>query len=316
MKIERRFTELRQEGRRLSGVALRYGAIAVFPWGRERFETGAFGDVSQLDVILNSHHERARPLARTAGGGLELFDTATELTIRAELPQTTEANDVLALVRSGVLRGLSIEFSAQAERLEEVDLRIVERAKLSAISVVDRPQYETSTVQARRRGGSFLKARVPYGKSLDCRCHSGQCNKVQFEPETFAETLADPENEVLAIVGEYSGAIASRRRGSMILKSTRDGLEITILEAARTDAARDLAEMAKVVPIYARPVFADPLEFTESGAGDAAIATYRKARLRAILIGPTDADSGWTPAEIGNPPPARRAQKRRRQVWL
>ena len=316
MKIERRFTELRQEGRRLSGVALRYGAIAVFPWGRERFETGAFGDVSQLDVILNSHHERARPLARTAGGGLQLVDTETELTIRAELPQTTEADDVLALVRSKVLRGLSIEFSAQAERLEEVDLRIVERAKLSAISVVDRPQYQDSTVQARRRGGSFLKARVPYAKNLDCRCHTGTCNRVKFEPETFAETLADPENEVLAIVGEYSGAIASRRRGSLILKSTRDGLEITILEAARTDAARDLAAMAKTVNVYARPVFVDPVEFVESGAGDAAVATYRKARLRAILIGPTDADSGWTPAEIGNPPPARRVQKRRRRVWL
>ena len=267
-------------------------------------------------MILNSHHERARPLARTAGGGLQLVDTETELTIRADLPETTESNDVLALVRSGVLRGLSIEFSAQDERLEEGDLRIVERAKLSAIGVVDRPQYETSTVQARRRrrGRSFFKARVPYGKSLDCRCHTGTCNRVQFEPETFAETLADPEAEILAIVGEYSGAIASRRRGSLVLNSTRAGLEITIREAARTDAARDLAEMAKVVPIYARPVFADPLEFTESGAGEAAVATYTKARLRAILIGPTDADGGWTPAEVG-PSPARRRHKRRR-VWL
>ena len=87
MKIERRFTELRQEGRRLSGVAIRYGSIAVFPWGRERFEAGSFGNVSQLDVILNSHHVRARPLARSGGGGLELFDTATELTIRADLPR-------------------------------------------------------------------------------------------------------------------------------------------------------------------------------------------------------------------------------------
>ena len=48
------------------------------------------------------------------GGGLELVDTETELTIRAELPETSESNDVLELVRSGVLRGLSIEFSAQA----------------------------------------------------------------------------------------------------------------------------------------------------------------------------------------------------------
>ena len=96
---------------------------------------------------------------------MQLFDTATELTIRAELPQTTEANDVLALVRSGVLRGLSIEFSAQAERLEEVDLRIVERAKLSAIGVVDRPQY-SGTPLSRLDGAAdrFSKLGFPMQK--------------------------------------------------------------------------------------------------------------------------------------------------------
>ena len=173
-------------------------------------------------------------------------------------------------------------------------------------------------MQARRRGGSYLRAKVPYRQPLDCRCHNGACDRVQFEPEAFAETLADPENEVLAIVGEYSGAIASRRRGSLILKSSDDGLEITITEAAKTDAARDLAAMSRTVeiPVYARPVFADPLEFVESETESAAVATYRKARLRAILLGPTDASS--TGGHLQRWELHRRGDVilKRRQIWL
>ena len=223
MTVERRYSELRQEGgRRLSGVLIRYGDIGIPPWGgRERFESGAFGNLAGADIVLNSFHERSAPLARTGGGGLELFDTDNELTIRAELPDTTDANDTLEMVRAGILRGLSVEFKAISERTEDQDLRVVETASLRGCAVVDAPAYpDSSLVQARRRGGSYLRAKVPYRRPLDCRCHNGACDRVQFEPEAFSETLADPENEVLAIVGEYSGAIASRRRGSLILKST------------------------------------------------------------------------------------------------
>ena len=318
MTIERRYSELRQEGgRRLSGVLIRYGDIGIHPWGgRERFSSGAFGDLAGADIVLNSFHERSAPLARTGGGGLELFDTKTELTIRAELPDTSDANDTLAMIRSGILRGLSVEFKAINERTEDQDLRVVETAELRGAAVVDRPAYPDSIVQARRRGGSYLRAKVPYRQPLDCRCHNGTCNRVRFEPETFVETLADPENEVLGIVSDYSGAIASRRRGSLILKSSDDGLEITITEAASTDAARDLAAMSRTVEIFARPVFGDPIEFVESGKGSAAVATYRKARLRAILLGPTDASDGWTPAQVGAPPARRRQLDDRKKIWL
>lgn len=145
--VERRFVELRQDGeRRLSGVAVRYGDTARLPWGRERIEAGAFAPVG--DVILNAQHERAAPLART-GAGLELMDTADALTIRADLPATRAADDVLELVRSGVLRGLSIEFRAIAERIE-AGVRVIERAMLSGIAVVDSPAYPQSEVEARR----------------------------------------------------------------------------------------------------------------------------------------------------------------------
>ena len=145
--IEMRFCEVRAEGRSLSGTAVRYGDVASFAWGRERIEPGAFAPLG--DAILNAQHDRATPLARTDGGGLTLLDSEAALEIRAELPPTRSADDVLELVRAKVMRGLSIEFVALTER-SETDLRIIERARLVGIGVVDTPAYPASAIEARR----------------------------------------------------------------------------------------------------------------------------------------------------------------------
>ena len=148
MQAEIRYTELRAEGeRRLSGVAVKYGDIAVLPFGRERFEVRAFGDLGQADVILNTMHDRRRPLARS-GSGLTLLDTKQALEVRAELPNTREADDVLQLVETRVYRGLSIEFKATRERMVS-GVRTIQAARLTGIAICDRPAYPQSAVEAR-----------------------------------------------------------------------------------------------------------------------------------------------------------------------
>ena len=133
--MEKRYLEIRHsEGRILQGVALPYNQIGQSPYGREMFESRAFSPLP-ADVILNVQHDRGRPIART-GGGLYLDDTDKALSIRAVLPATRESDDTLALVRAGVLRGLSIEFKALQERREN-NVRVVAKALLSGIGVVD-----------------------------------------------------------------------------------------------------------------------------------------------------------------------------------
>ena len=126
---------------------MRYGSVASLPWGRERFERGSLS--TDGDVLLNWQHSRSAPLARTGGGGLVLSDDGSELTMRAELPPTTDADNVLHLVRSNVLRGLSVEFHAMSERIEG-GVRVVTRAALSGIAVVDKAAYPDSVVEAQR----------------------------------------------------------------------------------------------------------------------------------------------------------------------
>ncbi|MDE0064187.1 MAG: HK97 family phage prohead protease [Gammaproteobacteria bacterium] len=148
-KPEYRYAELRAdvEGRTLEGTVMTYGDTATLPFGKETVSAGAFGDLSSADVILNEMHDRARPLART-GSGLELVDSAEQLTIRATLPETRAANDVLELIKAGVYRGLSVEmFIRQSDMVNGI--RRVTEARLGGIGVVDKPAYPQSAVSAR-----------------------------------------------------------------------------------------------------------------------------------------------------------------------
>ena len=145
---EYRFCEVRREGRTLSGRGVVYGDVANIGGRSERFLPGAFGDVSKLDVILNAAHDRARPLARSDGGGLTLTDTPAALEVVATLAETRESSDTLALIDAGVLRGFSIEFVPLQVRMEGAT-RILVKARLAGLAVVDRPAYQQSVVSAR-----------------------------------------------------------------------------------------------------------------------------------------------------------------------
>lgn len=132
----------------LEGVAMRFGEVATLPWGRERFAVGSLSADSG-GVILNAQHDRARPLARYPDGGLELRFADDALRIRARVADTSAGRDTVALVRAGVLQGLSVEFRAEDERLDD-GVRVVKRALLTGVGVVDDGAYDSTTIAAMR----------------------------------------------------------------------------------------------------------------------------------------------------------------------
>ncbi|MDE0331473.1 MAG: HK97 family phage prohead protease [Nitrospinae bacterium] len=320
MNPERRYCELRTEGRTFEGEALVYGDEAVFSWGRERIEPGAFAPVG--DVILNRQHDRKTPLARTGGGGLELNDTPEALRIHASLPETEAANDTLTLVRAKILRGLSIEFHATAER-GEGDLRIIEKARLVGVAVVDEPQYPQSLVQAREaemraKRLRTIRGSIPAKQALECRCSPGDCVEAVFESGALDDAI-DPEQakDALAVVGEYANAIGSRKRRSLRFWSDGEGGLQYALDIPDTARGRALLETMDAADVIGRPV-------VDAGASEfvleAGRATYTKAHVRALTIGPTDASAGWTPIRFksgaGDDAPGAAPQRRRTRLWL
>ena len=148
--LEYRFAPATVSGRTITGVAMKYGDVAELGAYREVVDAGAFQPLE--DVILTFQHERARPLARTGGGGLELIDTPKALTIRATLPETRDGDDALTLLEKGVFRGLSVGMLVPPEgEVFSGFLRRIRDATLRSVGLVDRPAYREATAALAQR---------------------------------------------------------------------------------------------------------------------------------------------------------------------
>ena len=93
----------------VAGTVIRYGDVATLPFGQERMLPGAFGDLSTAELYANRMHERSQPLANTYAG-LRIDDNAERLAGEVDLPNTSYGRDTQEEVKTGRLRGLSIEF--------------------------------------------------------------------------------------------------------------------------------------------------------------------------------------------------------------
>lgn len=143
--MEYRFAEFRADTDGIGGVVMRYGDRGTIGNFTEEFRAGVFGDPG--DVILNVQHQRAKPVART-GAGLELSDTASELRAMVRFPDTAFGREARELVDAKILRGFSVEFRALEDEWQG-NHRIVKRATLYGIALVDRPAYSDSQIAER-----------------------------------------------------------------------------------------------------------------------------------------------------------------------
>ena len=310
--------EFRVQGRTLSGTALRYGDIS--PDFAERFEPGAFGEVRSIPI--NLQHDRSIIVAPAA----VLADSPRSLDVRADLPEGSAA---LALVKRGALSGFSIEFHARAERYE-ANIRVVERAELTGLALVDRSAYPKSKAEVRARSGRTLRSSIPYDKALACECiaqsgpgSGGACVPLARFSKVAGEAMADEINgaiedarEVLAVAGNYKRPLGSASRGTLRAQSTDDGLELEI-DLPTGNAGDDVIAANDAAGVILRPLIdADRSEFTDTDRGR----EYTKPHLRAVLVGATDSREGWPdPVLVPTPgmdPEGRRTAPRRRRLWL
>ena len=149
MDVERRYAEFRatEDGRTLSGRALVYGDVS--PQFQERFVPGAFGSIEP--VPLNLQHDPGMILVNAAG--LALIDSERALEVRATLPPQSAA---VQLVKRGALRGFSIEFHAREER-REAGIRVIEKATLTGVALVDDGAYPLSRPEVRASAHGYRR---------------------------------------------------------------------------------------------------------------------------------------------------------------
>ena len=150
MESEFRYAPFAVAGRTLTGRAIVYGDVS--PQFRERFEPGAFGEIPP--VGLNLQHDRAMTILEA--GSFDLVDGPAALEVRAELPERSAA---IRLVSRKTLTGFSIEFNPISDRVVR-GIRVIERAELTGIALVDRGAYPMSIAEVRHARGNPPLRRV------------------------------------------------------------------------------------------------------------------------------------------------------------
>ena len=137
---------------RLSGKLLTYGELATIDHRgrRERFEPRSV--FLSPDISLNRGHDPAAVIVDALGEHLTLRDGPDALRVEVQLPDSEMARSAAAAVRAGVLRGFSAEFHPIEEHASPDGTRVVTRALLAHVGLVETPAYPSSTVELRHKG--------------------------------------------------------------------------------------------------------------------------------------------------------------------
>ena len=142
--IEFRADDSRESPGRIVGTLLTYGERSS-----DRPEVFAPDSLTFADggLVLNRQHERRNPIMRFTP---EL--RGRELVIDAKIPNTSAGRDAASEIKSGLLRGLSVEFIATRQE-SRGGIRTILAGELRGAGLVDSPSYSGSSVAVRRQGG-------------------------------------------------------------------------------------------------------------------------------------------------------------------
>ena len=140
----------------IKGKVVTYGEAALIGQQfEERFESGCFGEIS--DVLVNIQHDRKRPVARQ-GESLSLTNSDTTLSAIVDLTGTPLGDECRAMIDKKILRGLSAEFITSEDEWNG-NKRIIKEAELCGIGIVDKPAYCGSTIEEIRQFAPWYEER-------------------------------------------------------------------------------------------------------------------------------------------------------------
>lgn len=154
-----RNNEEEKESRHVEGVAVVFNQKTDLGWFTEEIDRNAFNDTKMDDVVLNFNHDDSLLLAGTRNGSLQLDMNEDGMPIEADIVETSTGNDVLKLVKDGLINKMSFAFTVDyddPDAIEWIDKdgdkshRIVRKIdRLYDVSLVTFPAYEQTSVGLR-----------------------------------------------------------------------------------------------------------------------------------------------------------------------
>lgn len=146
------------ESRVMRGTAVVYNTPADIGPFIETIAPGAFEDsiTGERNLRVLYAHNSQQHLASIQAGTLQVRDTEQGMDVEFTVADTTYGNDVLALVRSGEVRGMSIGFFVRDEgdafsfpSESPKPVRRIEQGELIELTVTPIPAYQQTNVSTR-----------------------------------------------------------------------------------------------------------------------------------------------------------------------
>jgi len=159
---ERRVANIQPQGSKLVGYAAVFGPLSEDLGGfRERVAPEAFDRSLEggTDIRALVDHDTAKVLGRSSSGTLKLSTDERGLKVEIDLPDTTYANDLRALLERGDVSQMSFAFLVEPngekwEGRDEAGMRIrtLTDVQLIEVSVVTIPAYPDTVAALRSMG--------------------------------------------------------------------------------------------------------------------------------------------------------------------
>jgi HK97 family phage prohead protease len=131
----------------------------------EVIERGAFGKTlrSRNDVKLLLNHDTGRVLGSTRAGTLRLIEDETGLRAEADLPPTTDGNDISILLQRGDIDSMSFGFTVPSggdSWNSDGSIRTLKSVRLHEVSIVTFPAYQATSASVRSLDATATRAEV------------------------------------------------------------------------------------------------------------------------------------------------------------
>ena len=129
--------------RTITGLVVPFAKVGNTSAGPVRFNFGAFGDIDPSQIVLNSEHDRTRPLGRGIGDSLEVSPAGISMAFK--IAPTNAGNDALVEAAEGLRPAFSIEAKVNEYTIEK-GVMVVASALLEAVAHVTSPAFKDATI--------------------------------------------------------------------------------------------------------------------------------------------------------------------------
>jgi len=129
--------------RTITGLVVPFAKVGNTSAGPVRFNFGAFGEIDPSQIVLNSEHDRTRPIGRGIGDSLEVSPAGISMAFK--IAPTNAGNDALVEAAEGLRPAFSIEAKVNEYTIEK-GVMVVASANLEAVAHVTNPAFKDAQI--------------------------------------------------------------------------------------------------------------------------------------------------------------------------